>query len=90
MYIERDATLHSLLYLETALRVRVIPLPIIRSANNCIYRIWNLSYRYCYLPLSCKRWNWFECAVIGVRHPDLQIKEGEEDEKEEEEGKWRR
>jgi len=28
--------------------------------------------------------------VIGVRHPDLQIKEGEEDEKEEEEGKWRR
>ena len=25
--------------------------PIIRSANNCIYSIWYLSYRYCYLPL---------------------------------------
>jgi len=31
---------------------RVVPQPIIRSANNCIYRIWYLSHRYCYLPLS--------------------------------------
>ena len=23
----------------------------IRSANNCIYSIWYLSHRYCYLPL---------------------------------------
>jgi len=30
---------------------RVVPLPIIRSANNCIYSIWYLSHRYCYLPL---------------------------------------
>ena len=43
--------------------------PIIRSANNCIYSIWYLSRRYCYLPLSWKRWNRFECAVGGVRHP---------------------
>jgi hypothetical protein len=28
-----------------------------------------LSHRYCYLPLSWKSWNWFECAVSGVRHP---------------------
>jgi hypothetical protein len=28
-----------------------------------------LSHRYCYLPLSWKSWNWFECAVGGVRHP---------------------
>ena len=28
--------------------------PIIRSANNCIYSIWYLSHRYCYLPLSWK------------------------------------
>jgi len=47
---------------------RVIPLPIIRSANNCIYSIWYLSHRYCYLPLSWKSWNWFECAVGGVRN----------------------
>ena len=30
---------------------RVLPPPIIRSANNCIYSIWYLSHRYCYLPL---------------------------------------
>jgi len=30
---------------------REVPPPIIRSANNCIYSIWYLSYRYCYLPL---------------------------------------
>jgi hypothetical protein len=28
-----------------------------------------LSHRYCYLPLSWKRWKWFECAVGGVNHP---------------------
>jgi len=48
----------------------VFPL-IIRSANNCIYSIWYLSDRYCYLPLvvangrccrySCLRsWWWVE------------------------------
>ena len=47
---------------------RAVPLPTIRSANNCIYSIWYLSHRYCYLPLSWKSWNWFECAVGGVRH----------------------
>jgi len=47
---------------------RVVPPPIIRSANNCIYSIWYLSHRYCYLPLSWKSWNRFECAVGGVRH----------------------
>jgi hypothetical protein len=30
---------------------RVVPLPIIRSANNCICSIWYLSHRYCHLPL---------------------------------------
>ena len=48
---------------------RVVLPPIIRSAYNCIYSIWYLSHRYCYLPLSRKSWNWFECAVGGVRHP---------------------
>ena len=31
---------------------RVVPPPIIRSANNCIYSIWYLLHRYCYLPSS--------------------------------------
>ena len=48
---------------------RVVPPPIIRSANNCIYSVWYFSHPYCYLPLSWKRWSWFECAVGGVGHP---------------------
>jgi len=28
--------------------LRVVPPPIIRSANNCTYSIWYLSHRYCY------------------------------------------
>ena len=48
---------------------RVVLPPIIRSAYNCIYSIWYLSHRYCYLPLSWKSWNRFECSVGGVRHP---------------------
>ena len=35
----------------------VVPPPIISSAYNCIYSIWFLSHRYCYLPLSWKSWN---------------------------------
>jgi len=45
---------------------RVVPPPIIRSINTCIYGIWYLPHRYCYLPLSWKSWNWFEWAVGGV------------------------
>jgi len=39
------------LYLETALHVSGSTPPIIRSAYNCIYSIWYLSHRYCYLLL---------------------------------------
>ena len=31
---------------------RVVPPPIIMSANNCIYSIWYLSHCYSYLPLA--------------------------------------
>jgi len=48
---------------------RVAPPPIIRSTNNCVYSIWYFSHRYCYLQLSWKSWNWFECAVGGVCVP---------------------
>jgi len=34
---------------------------------NMFYYIMNdVHIRYCYLPLSWKSWNWFECAVGGV------------------------
>ena len=57
IHIQQDATLHSLLYLETALHISGGTPPIIRSAYSCIYSIWYLSHRYCYLPLSWKSWN---------------------------------
>jgi hypothetical protein len=44
---------------------RVVPAPILRSANNCNYSNWYLSRRYCCLPLSWKSRNRFECAVGG-------------------------
>jgi len=46
---------------------RVLLPSIIRSAYSYIYSIWYLSHRYCYLPLSWRSWNWFDCAVGG--HP---------------------
>jgi hypothetical protein len=33
------------------------PPPIIRSTFNCIYSVWYLSHRYCYLQLSWRNWN---------------------------------
>jgi hypothetical protein len=48
---------------------RVLLPPVVRSAYNCIYSNWYLSHPYCYLPLSWKSWNRFECAVGDVRHP---------------------
>jgi hypothetical protein len=77
-YIQQDAMLHSLFYLEIALHVSagttthhqehkqlylqhlvfvtqlMLPVAIAAgssNANNCIYGIWYLSHRYCYLSL---------------------------------------
>jgi hypothetical protein len=52
---------------------RVVPPHIISSTNNCIYSICYLSHRYCYLPLSWKSWDRFECAVGGVRVTPLPL-----------------
>jgi len=41
---------------------RVVSAPIIRSTHNCIYSIWYLSNRYCYLSLSWKSRDLFEGA----------------------------
>jgi len=43
---------------------RAVPPPIIRSAYNCIYSIWYLSHRYCYLPLQ------WQVAVMVWQIPD--------------------
>jgi len=68
IYIQQEATLHSLFYLETALHVSGGTTTHHQERKIYIYSIWLLSHRYCYLPLSWKSWNWFECAVGGVRH----------------------
>jgi len=52
MYIQQDATLHSLFCLETALHVSGGTSTHHQERKNCIYSIWYLSHRYCYLPLS--------------------------------------
>ena len=53
IYFQQDATLlynftlsGKLLYV-----FRMVTPPIISSTYNCIYSIWYLSNRYCYLPL---------------------------------------
>jgi hypothetical protein len=66
IYIQQDAKLHSLFYLETALHVLGGTITHHQESKNCIYSIWYLSHRYCYLPLSWKSWNWFECLVQTV------------------------
>ena len=56
-YISNKMQRHTVYIIRKLLYMfRVVPLPIIRSANYCIYRIWYLSHRYCYLPLSWKSW----------------------------------
>jgi len=47
---------------------RVVLPPIIRSAYNCIYSIWYLSHRYCYLPLS---WKIPDAVDTVVSAPDV-------------------
>ena len=42
---------------------RVVPPPIIRSANNFIYSIWYLSHRYCHLPLTSHSLFYLETAL---------------------------
>ena len=52
MYFQQDATLHNVFISDKLLYMfRVVSPPIIRSTHNCIYSIWYLSDRYCYLPL---------------------------------------
>jgi len=67
IYIQQDATLHSLFYPETALHVSGGTSTQHQTTNNCIYSIWYFSRRYCYLPLSWKSWNWFECAFSPLK-----------------------
>jgi hypothetical protein len=63
-YIQQDATLHSL-YLETALHVWDGTSTHHQKRNQLYLQHLVFSQRFCYLPLSWKSWNSFECAVGG-------------------------
>ena len=53
MYIQQDATLHSLFISAKLLYLfRVVSPPIIRSTHNCIYSIWYWSTCYRYLVMG--------------------------------------
>jgi hypothetical protein len=52
IYIQKESMLHIYFIWKLLYIFRVVPPPIIRSANNCIYSIWYWSHRYGYLPLQ--------------------------------------
>jgi hypothetical protein len=73
-YISNKMQLHTVYFIWKLLCMfRVVLSPIIRNAYNCIYSIWYLSHRYCYLSLSWESWNRFECAALQF-HPNLHTK----------------
>jgi hypothetical protein len=61
------ATLHSLFYLETVLHVSGVTTTHHEERKQLYLQ--HLVFVTSLLPLSWKSWNWFECAVGGVRHP---------------------
>jgi hypothetical protein len=52
IYIQQNATLHILFYLETALHVSGGTSTHHQERKNCIYSICYFTHRYWYLPLS--------------------------------------
>jgi len=68
IYIQQDATLHSLFYLETAVHVLHGTTTHHQERKQLYLQHLVFVTPYSYLPLSWKSWNWFECAVGGVRH----------------------
>ena len=68
IYFQQDATLDSLFISGKLLYMfRVVSPPIIRSTHKCIYSIWYLSNRYCYLPLLWKSWSCFGAVATAPK-----------------------
>jgi hypothetical protein len=67
-YIQQEATSYSLFISgNCSTRFGWYFHPSSGTHTTVSFSIWYLSHRYCYLPLSWKSWNRFECAVGGVR-----------------------
>jgi len=60
IYIQQDATLHSLFYLETALHVSDGTTTHHQESKQLSTASGICQHRYCYLPRSWESWNWFE------------------------------
>jgi len=76
LYIQQDATLRSLFYLETALHISGGTITHHQERKQMYLQHLVFVTTFCYLPLSWKSWNWFECAVGGVRHSNQFLKRG--------------
>ena len=67
LYFQQDATIYTLFISGKLLYTfRVVSPPIIRSTHNCIYSIWYLSNRYCYMPLLLK-------SIVLLRYWTIQF-----------------
>jgi len=60
VYIQQDATLHSLFYLETALHVSGGTATYHEERKQLYLQHLVFVTPYYYLPLLWKSWNWFE------------------------------
>jgi hypothetical protein len=67
IYIQQDATLHSLIISGNCSTCFGWYLHPSSGAHTTIHSIWDLSHRYCYLPLSWKIW---KVAVTVWQIPD--------------------
>jgi hypothetical protein len=67
IYIQQDATLHSLFYLETALHVS--DGTITHHQERKPLYLQHLVFVTPLLLSAAVSWNRFECAVGGIRHP---------------------
>jgi hypothetical protein len=67
IYIQQDATLHILFYLETALHVSGVTITHHQECKQLYLQHLVFVTPYCYLPLSWESWNWFECAFSTLK-----------------------
>ena len=68
-YIQQDATLHSFFISGNCSTRFGCYFHTSSGAQTAVSTAFGICHTYCYLLLSWRRWNRFEWAVGGVRHP---------------------
>ena len=61
--------LQGLYYLTTAVHVSGVTITHLQEHKTTVTTASGNRYTVLFLLLSWKRWNWFECVVGGLRHP---------------------